>query len=189
MSDDNAMRIWRICQNCAKTVYASKPPTPEYADAVAQLLFGTAAQESNLIWERQRSPRWEGDVGGFSKWQLEKASIKASLDALKKNAVLAKTAGDFLFADPNAPDSLKAETSVLWATDIVLWSMRMDDNDHIGALFCRLHYLRCPGAVPTELQGQAEYWKKYYNTSAGKGTAAEYIENWKRYCDSVAEVG
>jgi hypothetical protein len=45
----------------------------------------------------------------------------------------------------------------------------------------RVHYLRRPEPIPTDLTGQAEYWKKWYNTYLGAGTVEEYIENYKKY--------
>jgi hypothetical protein len=45
----------------------------------------------------------------------------------------------------------------------------------------RVYYLRQKGVIPVELKGQAEYWKKYYNTYLGKGTVEKYIDNYNRY--------
>lgn len=52
----------------------------------------------------------------------------------------------------------------------------LDYSPLIAAAVCRLHYKLCPGAIPLTLKARAEYWKKYYNTKAGKGTAAQYVE-------------
>jgi hypothetical protein len=41
----------------------------------------------------------------------------------------------------------------------------------------RLHYKLIPEAIPTTIRGRAKYWKKYYNTEAGRGTEEEYIYN------------
>lgn len=46
---------------------------------------------------------------------------------------------------------------------------------------CRIHYLRVPALIPDYLAGQAAYWKKYYNTEAGKGTTDGYMNAWQRY--------
>ena len=54
----------------------------------------------------------------------------------------------------------------------MIWDLKF------AAMMCRMFYLRKPGAIPSTLQGQAEYWKKYYNTAAGKGTVQEYIRNY-----------
>lgn len=45
----------------------------------------------------------------------------------------------------------------------------------LSMIFCRLRYLASPGAIPTTREGRADYWKKNYNTSAGKGTPADYL--------------
>lgn len=50
-------------------------------------------------------------------------------------------------------------------------------------LMCRIHYLRVPEALPSAYDkfGQAEYWKKYYNTHLGKGTTVKYLETYYNY--------
>ena len=51
-------------------------------------------------------------------------------------------------------------------------------NLAVQAAFCRLHYRRVPAKLPKagDLKGQAEYWKKYYNTEKGKGTIEHFIK-------------
>ena len=50
-------------------------------------------------------------------------------------------------------------------------------NLAVQAAFCRLHYRRVPKGLPkaNDLEGQAKYWKKYYNTIEGKGTVEHFI--------------
>lgn len=48
-------------------------------------------------------------------------------------------------------------------------------------IMARLHYLRVKEALPSDLQGMARYWKKYYNTEFGKGAAEEFVKNFERY--------
>lgn len=43
------------------------------------------------------------------------------------------------------------------------------------ALMCRIHYRRIPTRLPDTYAGMAEYWKKYYNTSAGSGTIGGFV--------------
>lgn len=167
-------RIWQICQDCALSVYDTKPPTQAYAHRVARILYGTAAQEGAMKWERQRSVRFDGTIGGFSKWQLEPDSIRAGLAMMRARPGLSETATSFLFDDPHAgTDWIKCAV-----VDQILQWMRLDDNDKIGCLFARLHYLRVPEPIPDDLRSQGEYWKEFYNTFAGKGTVAEYMKNW-----------
>lgn len=52
-----------------------------------------------------------------------------------------------------------------------------------AAAMCRIHYYRVSAPLPEagDTNAQAAYWKTHYNTSKGKGTAAEYLDNWKAY--------
>lgn len=50
----------------------------------------------------------------------------------------------------------------------------------MAMIFCRLRYLASPGAVPVTQEGRAEYWKRNYNSSAGKGTPADYLKKCQR---------
>jgi len=50
----------------------------------------------------------------------------------------------------------------------------------------RVIYLRKPGKIPVEIEKQAEYWKKFYNTELGKGEVDKYIKSYNRY---VMEIG
>ncbi|MBU1567735.1 MAG: hypothetical protein KJ630_19185 [Proteobacteria bacterium] len=47
----------------------------------------------------------------------------------------------------------------------------------------RVLYLRVSEPIPDsgDIEGQALYWKKHYNTRLGKGTAKKYVEKWHRY--------
>ncbi|MGI0119668.1 hypothetical protein [Zooshikella sp. RANM57] len=47
----------------------------------------------------------------------------------------------------------------------------------LSFIFCRLHYKLRPGAIPETLEGRANYWKKHYNTVAGKGRPEEYVKS------------
>lgn len=54
-------------------------------------------------------------------------------------------------------------------------------NMMFSVFMCRVFYLRFKENIPHDLEGQARYWKKYYNTSLGKGTVEQYIKNYRRY--------
>jgi hypothetical protein len=174
--------MYDLCLQCGQSIYGEKAPSPAYAMRTARLLLGTAAQEG-WTWERQRSPAWSGNVGGFSKWQVERGSISDSLMYLHTHPAVLSRATTWLFDDPHAPTSWPSDMSM----DTLLWSMRLNDNDRIGVLFCRLHYLRVPKPIPDSLADQAHYYKVFYNTVAGAGTEAGYIENWNRLCAAWVE--
>ena len=179
---DNARRIWGLCLGCARAIWGMRRPTDGYALRTARLMFGTAAQESSLRWERQEGPMFSGRVGGFSKWQLEVGSIQESLAYLRRRRDVMERATTWLFADDDAgPEWLQM------GIESILWSLRMNDNDVPGVMFCRLHYLwSTTEPIPEGIEGQARYWKLWYNSLAGKGTEAEYVRNWERAVGLVA---
>lgn len=57
----------------------------------------------------------------------------------------------------------------------------MVGNLYYASAMCRIHYLRVPAPIPHDLKGQAEYWKRWYNTPAGAGTVEEYLSNWRQF--------
>lgn len=52
----------------------------------------------------------------------------------------------------------------------------------LAILSARLNYIRFQGSIPEDVIGQAEYWKRHWNTYLGKGTVEQYLRNWKKYC-------
>jgi len=50
------------------------------------------------------------------------------------------------------------------------------DKPLVGAAFARAYLLGFAEAIPETVLGRAKYWKKYYNTEAGKGTAEKYLK-------------
>jgi len=164
-------------------LYRVAVPTDDYVDRVSRLLFGTCATESLFLYERQQGPAFFGPVGAFGKWQVERASMEASLVMLMTNQSLAKRATSFLFADEHAGTG--------WITAPIndwLWTLRFNDNDVPSVMFGRLHYLRVPFLIPESNLSQAQYWKRYYNTDAGKGTVDGYMHNWARLCAPIIDL-
>ena len=46
----------------------------------------------------------------------------------------------------------------------------------LSLICCRLSYKRIPAKIPATIVERAVYWKRYYNTEAGKGTVDHYLE-------------
>lgn len=168
-------RVWGMCGECARTVFRAAP-TEVYALNVQCFLMEICAQESGILWERQRSPRYDGNVGGFTKWQMELGWIRSALATLRSDELLRRRVTDFVFADPNCPDNWMD----LISEDALLWSMRMNDNDGIGAALCRVGILNWPERIPNTIGERAALWKRRYNTIYGAGTVAQYVYNAKR---------
>jgi len=65
----------------------------------------------------------------------------------------------------------------LWGYDIS--SIELVDlafDPLLSTICCRLSYKRIPELIPSKLSKQAIYWKKYYNTNAGVGSAEHFIQ-------------
>lgn len=56
-------------------------------------------------------------------------------------------------------------------------------NLKLAVIMCRVFFLRIEEPLPdyANIQALADYWKKYWNTSAGKGTTEEFIEHYYAY--------
>lgn len=169
----NVLRVWLLCQECARGIYGAKAPTAAYAANVARFLVEICAQEGSMRWERQRSPRFEGDVGGFSKWQMEPAWIKRALNAIRTRPEIGLRATDFIFADPNCPLGWVDRMPL----DAVLWALRMNDNDRFALALCRIGIFEWPEPIPATVDARADLWKRKYNTAAGAGTVAQYLKS------------
>ena len=60
---------------------------------------------------------------------------------------------------------------------------RVMSNIALQVAFCRLKYRRDRKAIPSasDIEGQAKYWKRVYNTRLGKGTVEHFLEANKDY--------
>jgi len=51
----------------------------------------------------------------------------------------------------------------------------------LSLVFARLKYRLVPSAIPATLEGRANYWKKWYNSSLGAGTPEHYMSSAIKY--------
>ena len=52
----------------------------------------------------------------------------------------------------------------------LVWNLRY------ACAMARVHYMRVPDSIPEGLEGQAAYWKQWYNTPRGRGTVEHYMK-------------
>jgi hypothetical protein len=138
--------------------------------AATELLLGTALQESGLVHRVQLGG---GPARGL--FQMEPNThddIWANF--LKFRAPLAEKVGRFL--DGHAPNS-----------------QLLTNNDLYAAAMARIHYHRMGqivGKTPIpergDIPGMAAYWKAFYNTGQGAGSAAQFVANWESEHGAVA---
>jgi len=132
-----------------------------YSVAASELLLGTAIQESRLTYLVQL-----GGGPALGVFQMEPATFKDIwINYLAFRPSISKSVQSI--AGVGAAEHATAEQMV--------WHLAF------AAAMCRVHYRRVPEAMPPagDRPAQAEYWKEYYNTPLGAGTAEEYIENWE----------
>lgn len=123
------------------------------------LLMGTAAQESNL-------GEYIRQVGGgpaLGVFQMEPETFKDIVT-------------NYLQYKPELAKNIMSAAGIN-----AFRSEYLEYNLVLAICMCRVHYLRVSEAIPGDLTGWANYWKEYYNTCKGKGTAGEFVENYKRY--------
>lgn len=118
------------------------------------LLVGTAIHESDGM---RRITQYNGPA--LSYYQIE----PDTLDDLYNN---------FLVYRPEMKELLD---------DFKIPSLSNNYNLMMNAAYAtaaaRLQYYRVKEAIPKSLEGQAAYWKKYWNTEKGAGTDQQYIDH------------
>ena len=82
---------------------------------------------------------------------------------------------------------LKYKTELAYSVDrqsIDCLSAGLRTNLAYAIIMARVHYLRVPVPLPEadDVEGLADYWKRYYNTRLGKGTREKAITKYKEYC-------
>jgi len=129
-----------------------------HSKAAEELLLGTAIVESDLKHRRQLGG---GPARGF--FQMEPATHDDIWDNyLKYRNELAEKVGALVVP---YRDGLTA----------------LEHSDRYASAMARIHYLRVSEALPAagDIKAMAKYWKKYYNTSAGKGKPEHFVAKWK----------
>jgi len=171
-----AKYIFHTCGSCAREIYGTAPPNASYADAVHWMLFGTIAHESDgLTATRQHKFSWPNDRGAWGLAQCELGSVTESLKYLAKRPDVAKRAAVWLNNDADA--DLNTLLYKVTPSDVL---RLLPMSDRLSVLFCRLHYLRVPAAIPRARIDQDAYYKKYYNTIHGAAKPGDFIKALER---------
>ena len=150
-----------VSDTCSKM--GEKYASPE----AVELVLATGIVESRYEYIRQM-----GDGPARSFWQVEPASAVDNLmHYLKHRKSLMGKCAEASMVD------LKH-----WQNyDELVWADILEKNIAAGIIHCRLKYWRVPKRMPNTVEGQAKYWKKYYNTEGGKGDPEHFIESVKKW--------
>lgn len=67
--------------------------------------------------------------------------------------------------------------------------IEMQDNDPFAIAMCRVHYERCPRALPpsTDLNAIWMYYKVNYNSVLGAATQDQFFNNYRRLVNGPAQ--
>jgi len=136
-----------------------------FSKEACQLIIGTGCQESQFKFIHQEDG---GPALGF--FQCEYATYRTIIT-------------DTFMYDINMKHRFLAVLGfeLIPEFNSLLWNMKL------MCLVCRLHYHRFQSPIPLDLKGQAEFYKKYYNTPLGEATVEEYIENFNKYASHIWE--
>ena len=63
----------------------------------------------------------------------------------------------------------------------------LEYNPLLSIIFCRLFYKLIPDEIRDDLYSMSHYWKKYYNTIAGKGTQEKFVSKYNHYVKGSVE--
>jgi hypothetical protein len=137
-------------------------PTLEFIDsrhpAAPKLILGTCLVESDLTYVQQLGG---GPARGFN--QMEKVTF----DDIWSN---------FLVYRPD----LEKKVRKLTIRGLDLFD-QMHCNMALMVAMTRVHYYRVSDPLPksSNIEGLAEYWKQWYNTSKGKGEVEDFMRHRK----------
>ena len=138
-----------------------------YSKQVEDLMLGTGLYESQYRYLRQ--------IGGSgvakSFWQVEVATAQDNINSYLKfrQSKSRMCASAALVSVQYVSPGIKNEE----VGDM------LEANIAYAIMHARLKYWRVPKKVPTDLEGQAHYYKKYYNSAQGKAKEEEYIKLYK----------
>jgi hypothetical protein len=132
-------------------------------EAAEQLVMGTAAVESGLVWLKQIG---KGPALGL--WQMEPFTFNDLLERIKP---------------PVSDAVLSLATSATPLPNEVAWNLRF------GAAMARMKYrdARPSLPVPWDIEAMEEYHKRFYNSALGATQPGEFRRAWQRLIQPQAE--
>ena len=133
-----------------------------HSDNAVDLVYRTGMVESRYEYISQ-----VGSGIARSFWQVESATAKDSIDNYlgfrpKKLMLCAKA----MHVDPDwlADATDEQLKNLMWGSIVA------------GIVFCRVKYWRVPKPIPSDIEGQSKYWKRWYNSESGAGTVEKFIK-------------
>ncbi len=131
-----------------------------HSSEASDLILGTGLVESNLIYYKQ--------IGGgpaLGPFQMEPSTFD-------------DTYHRYLDLHPELKYMVR---QFQFAGHLVDLKDQLMMNLPFAIIMTRIKYLMIPAPIPKTADGQAQYWKDYYNTAAGKGTIEKYLRKWREW--------
>jgi len=146
-----------------------------FSEDAAAMVFRTGMVESKYQHLRQKIGR--GDRIGVARsfFQIEPWVARSIInDYIKYRKTIRQDLERICMCDLSKMDD-ENESEIL--------DLQLMGNIPLGIALCRLKYRPVPKAIPakSDLSGQAEYWKKHYNTAGGKGSINKFIKIIRTY--------
>jgi hypothetical protein len=165
--------------NQVNTLKAIDEVNKLYSDAgyedVAQFMKNVAATESNI---------GEDELGehSFSPFQIDPIKYEDIVQRATKNPGSA--------ANKRADLANQYLREKLDRPDFNILNLDLQKEGHnplIGATLTRMGLANVEAEIPESLRGQADYWKKYWNTQAGKGTPEHFMQQSQYHFPELEE--
>jgi len=153
------LNIIQFREEVVRTTLKDFDASVPYSQAAENLLVGTALQESRLVHLKQF-----GSGPALGVYQIEP---ETHMDLWK----------NFINYRQDLRDRILTRTSVIPSLE-----QQLVTSLSYATIIARLIYWRVAEPMPEaqDLEGLAKYYKKYYNTLAGKATAAEWLEKYRK---------
>lgn len=136
-----------------------------YSEAASNLMMGTAAQESHMGKYLMQIDVIGNPVGpALGIYQIEPETHKDIWRYLDRE------------------DKKKIRSKVMGVNSKPVSEAMIHDMKYATAM-ARIKYWMVPEALPEadDIEGLSGYYKKYYNTSLGAGSRAEFSYNYRRF--------
>lgn len=145
-------QVFEIIEDVVKAMKGSN----EDIEATRQLMIGTIAQETKLGTYRDPSP-------------------------YKHGAGLSQIDPGIPFEDiQDRGTKYIRQVKETFGIDILSATHReLELSPLLSVVMARVKYKLVPKAIPADFDGQWEYYKRYYNSYAGKATKEEYTRNYE----------
>ena len=162
-----------VAQFRAEIVRPALKAANMWSEAAENLVLGTGVQSSLLAWVRNR-----GADTALGFYQMAPATADDICRRfLSTRSELSMSLGRATWPHCANPTGY----SLLGNADI---TRLLVEDMRFATIMCRLRYWMMPAPLPAanDIDGLAQYWKRYYITDLGSESASEWAERYRKYC-------